>query len=346
MITMKPQRRLRSKGIIMNYILLTIGIIALFVFIMFLLTVILYRSVTYSGKNNVGEVGSDYSEEMFGNDEIGDLVKSFNSMENALKEQMDNIASMTAEKEKARAELGVATRIQEDMIPVNFSVITDRGMCDIYGSMTPAKEVGGDFYDFFVLSDDRLCAVIADVSGKGVPAALFMTKSKTYIKQRALAGGSPGEILADVNNELCADNGEMLFITVWLGIINTKTGDVAYCNAGHEYPVVLHNGKCTVFKEDKNDPPLALSENYSYTEKTMKLEKGDGLFIYTDGIPEAKNDEDKRYGMDRMIEKLEGCEADMSCEDVIHTMGSDMASFVNNKDPFDDVTMLMIRLNM
>ncbi len=161
-------------------------------------------------------------------------------------------------------------------------------MCDIYGSMTPAKEVGGDFYDYFALDEDRLCIVIADVSGKGVPAALFMTISKIMIKQRAKAGGSPSQILFDVNNQLCADNKEMLFVTVWLGIVDIKTGEVVYCNAGHEYPVIIHEGKSSLADD--------------------------------------------------------GQRADTPCEKVIRAVEKNVDSFTNDKEPFDDITMLMLRL--
>ena len=149
-----------------------------------------------------------------------------------------------------------------------------------------------------------------------------------------------------MNDQLCADNREMLFVTVWLGIVNTKNGEVSYCNAGHEYPVFLHDGKSSLIKEGKkNDPPLALAAGFGFTDRNMKLQKGDGLFLYTDGVPEAKNAENERYGMERMLRILEECEKNASCQNVIESMGNDMDSFVDEKDPFDDVTMLMIRLN-
>ncbi|MCR5452892.1 MAG: PP2C family protein-serine/threonine phosphatase [Lachnospiraceae bacterium] len=326
-------------------------IICIFIILMLLLTFALYRRIDgWSNKNKKSDSDAAkndndaYKENEFGKDEIGDLVVSFNSMEGALKTQMQNVARMTAEKEKVQAELDVATRIQRDMLPTNFKSVKVFGNCDIYGNMTPAKEVGGDFYDFFPIDEDRLCIVIADVSGKGVPGALFMTISKVLIKQRAMSPGSPAQILSDVNNQLCQDNKEMLFVTVWLGIINTKTFEVDYCNAGHEYPVILRNGKATLVGEGENDPPLALAEDFPFTDRKTRLKAGDGLYVYTDGVPEAKGINNERYTVDRMLAKLEEADEDYECSTLIQNMVADMDEFVGGKEPFDDVTMLMVRI--
>ncbi len=331
-------------------LILTILAIVVFVVIMLCITFVLYKRIT---KQDEPEDNSDLQlskdlhsirENIAGNDEIHDLISSFTSMESALLTQIENIAIMTAEREKVHAELNVATRIQRDALPDNFHIVTDTGKCDIYGSMKSAKEVGGDFYDFFMIDDNRLCIVIADVSGKGVPGALFMMVSKVLTKQRAKSGGKPSQILFDVNNQLCADNKEMLFVTAWLGIVDLTTGDVDYCNAGHEYPVILSEGKALLIDEDANDPPLALSEDFEFSDKHFKLAPGDGLFIYTDGVAEAKGSGSNRYGIDRMLKTLESSPLDASCRQVIGIMENDMDAFVENKEPFDDVTMLMIRL--
>lgn len=328
----------------------TLAIIAGFVLFMAGITMWLYRRIAIWGSKKAAaaasaeKMQSAYANDLFGRDEMADLLRDFHRMETVLGVQMKNIASMSAEREKARTEMNVATRIQKDMIPCNFSSIKDAGMCDIYGSMTPAKEVGGDFYDFFALDDDRLCLVIADVSGKGVPGALFMTISKVMLRQRALSGGTPAEILADVNDQLCADNREMLFVTVWLGIVNTKTGDVDYGNAGHEYPVILHREGASLLSEDSNDPPLALVKELPYTDKKIRLQPGEGLFVYTDGLPEAKNKIGRRYGLKRMQDKLNSFNADAACQTVIETINENLNAFTDGSEPFDDVTMLMIRL--
>ncbi len=334
---------------ISNISVFTLIVVIVFVAIMFLMTLYLYSRIS-----RMSDSGTEYTEikrglaefrrELQSKDEIGDLIKSFDSMESALLTQMENIAIMTAEREKVQAELDVATHIQRDALPDDFEVVTDTGKCDIFGSMKPAKEVGGDFYDFFMPSDDRLCVVIADVSGKGVPGALFMMIAKVLIKQRAMAGGSPSEILYDVNNQLCADNKEMLFVTVWLGIVDLTSGEVTYCNAGHENPVILSGGKGELVGESVNDPPLALAEDFTFSEKKIQLKPGDGMFVYTDGVAEAKGKNDERYGLDRMIKVLESNIEDAACREVIGVMERDMECFVDNKEPFDDVTMLMIRL--
>ncbi len=334
----------------MNNSIPIITIVALLVFlaVMFLITLYLYRRLSGQGAGGIGDGDAgkslaEFRKELKSRDEIGDLIKSFDSMESALLTQMENIAIMTAEREKARAELDVATHIQMDALPDNFEEVSKRSGCDIYGSMKPAKEVGGDFYDFFMPADDKLCIVIADVSGKGVPGALFMMISKVLLKQRAMAGGSPSEILYDVNNQLCADNKEMLFVTAWVGILDLVTGDVSYCNAGHENAVLLSHGGGTLSGEAVNDPPLALAEGFTFEEKRLHLDHGDGLFVYTDGVAEAKGTDDARYGLERMVRVLEGCGDEASCKEVIGTMERDMDVFVDNKEPFDDVTMLMIR---
>ncbi len=328
-----------------NEVILFLLATAAFLVVMFFITILVYRSVAgWSGQmeERRAEYAKRYRETEFGGDEIGTLVKSFDSMESALTREMARVARMTAEREKVQAELDVATRIQRDMIPDNFSEID---CCDIYGSMTPAKEVGGDFYDFFMLDDTRLCLVMADVSGKGVPGALFMTIAKVLIRQRALSGGKPSEILSDVNTMLCADNREMLFVTVWLGIVDTKSGTLCYCNAGHEYPVILHHGTCSLKKEAANDPPLALADGLPFEDKELQLAEGDGLFVYTDGVPEAKNEANERYGLDQMLRVLEEKEAVCApCQETVLALSADLDAFVRQKEPFDDVTMLMIRM--
>ena len=206
----------------------------------------------------------DYRAEIRSNDEIGDLAQSFNDMAASLKDYIKNLAAVTAEKERIGAELNVATQIQADMLPRIFPPFPDRTEFDLYASMTPAKEVGGDFYDFFLVDDDHLALVIADVSGKGVPAALFMVIAKTLIKNRTQMGGTPNEILADVNNQLCEGNDADLFVTVWLGILEISTGKVTASNAGHEYPAIRKaNGDYELFKT-KQSPAVATMEGIRF----------------------------------------------------------------------------------
>ena len=216
-------------------------------------------------------------------DEIGALAVSFRNMMNELDDYMANLAAVTADKERIATELNVATQIQASMLPCIFPAFPGRREFDVYATMTPAKEVGGDFYDFFLVDDDHLALVIADVSGKGVPAALFMVIAKTLLKNAAQTGLSPKAVLEKVNNQLCENNEAEMFVTVWLGIYEISTGKLTAANAGHEYPAVRHeNGKFELFK-DRHGFVLAGMEGARYREYELELKAGDTLFVYTDG---------------------------------------------------------------
>ena len=287
-------------------------------------------------KQSLEQFPAELHQESFGKDEIGDLVKSFTGMESALTRQMHSIEKMTADRERSRAELGVATRIQADMLPTNFPKRDD---LSLYAAMTPAKEVGGDFYDFFMIDDDHIALVMADVSGKGVPAALFMVITKTLIKNRAPMGGTPAEILEDVNDQLCESNTANLFVTVWLSILELSTGVMNVCNAGHEYPAIRHSGGGFSLVRSENLPPLATMEGMTYENSQITMQHGDELFLYTDGVPEAKNNAGERFGTDKMIAILDR-DKDLSPEIQLKNMQKEIDTFAGTGDPFDDVTML------
>ncbi len=279
------------------------------------------------------------------NDETETLALSFESMIKRLKQYISDNEKMTAEKEHISAELNVARDIQTSMLPNVFPAFPERNEFDIYALMQPAKEVGGDLYDFFMIDNDHLAITVADVSGKGVPASLFMTITKTHIKNRILHGSdSPSEILCDVNNLLCDGNDLNLFVTVWLGIVTISTGHVKAANAGHEYPVVMDSdGKFTLMK-DRHGMPLAAMEDAVYKEYEFDLERNGGLFIYSDGIPEATNSSDEMYGTDRMISALNQ-ESDSDPEVVIKRVESDVRTFYGEAPQFDDITMVSFRWN-
>ena len=284
----------------------------------------------------------DYRAEIRSNDEVGDLAQSFNDMAASLKDYVKNLAAVTAEKERIGAELNVATQIQADMLPRIFPPFPERTEFDIYASMNPAKEVGGDFYDFFLIDDDHLALVIADVSGKGVPAALFMVISKTLIKNRAQMGGTPNEILADVNNQLCEGNDADLFVTVWLGILEISTGHVTASNAGHEYPAIRKaDGDYELFKT-KQSPAVATMEGIRFKQSEFTLEPGDSLYVYTDGVPEATNIHEELYGTDKMLEVLNTTH-DMTSHDVLQTVRESVYDFTGEAQQFDDITMLYLK---
>ena len=212
----------------------------------------------------------------------------------------------------------------------------------MFATMNPAKEVGGDFYDFFLIDDDHLGLVMADVSGKGVPAALFMVIAKTLIKTRTQNGGTPKEILADVNNQLCEGNEADLFVTVWLGIMELSTGKVTASNAGHEYPAIKRaDGKYELYKT-KQSPAVATMEGLRFRETEFSLNHGDCLYIYTDGVPEATNIHDELYGTDRMLEALDSTSG-MNAEEILHAMKKSVDDFTGEAPQFDDVTMLYLK---
>ena len=285
----------------------------------------------------------DYRAKIYDNDEIGDLAKSFNAMAVSLKDYINNLASITAEKERISTELNVATQIQADMLPRIFPAFPERKEFDIYASMNPAKEVGGDFYDFFFIDDKHLALVMADVSGKGVPAALFMVISKTLIKTRALMGGTPSEILYDVNNQLCEGNDAGLFVTVWLGILDIETGKITAANAGHEYPALkrVDNTSFELLK-DKHTPAVATIEEIRFKNYEIELNPGDVLFIYTDGVAEATNSSEELYGTDRMIKDLNKY-TDSKIDELLINMKKEVDKFTGDAPQFDDITMLGLR---
>ena len=284
----------------------------------------------------------DYRAEIRTDDEIGELAASFNDMSSSLKEYVENVRSMTAEKERLGAELSVATRIQADMLPSHFPAFPERTDFDIYASMTPAKEVGGDFYDFFLIDDDHLGLVIADVSGKGVPAAMFMVITRTLIKNHALSGEGPAQILTSVNRQLCENNDEMLFVTAWIGILTLSTGALATADAGHEYPAI-RRGVSGSFELviTEHYPPLGTIPDNEYVQEDLTLSRGDALFLYTDGVTDARNSARSKFGADRMLASINR-HADRSPEELLVAIKSDIDSFIGGNDQFDDITMMSV----
>ncbi len=274
-------------------------------------------------------------------DEIGDLYREIQSMQNRIVDYTDHITQITAEKERIGTELRMATAIQASMLPNIFPAFPEREEFDLYASMNPAKEVGGDFYDFFMIDDDHLCLLIADVSDKGVPAALFMMSSKILINYRAQQGGTPGEILTAVNAQICKSNKSKMFVTVWLAILNVKTGRMICTNAGHEYPAI--RGSDGVFRifHDKHGLVVGGFAKSKYKDYELTLAPGDAVFVYTDGVPEANNAAGEFYGMERMEDALNRASKETPRE-ILVNIKADVDQFVNGAKQFDDLTMLCI----
>ena len=244
------------------------------------------------------------------------------------------------EKERITTELQMAKRIQSSMLPHIFPPFPDRKEFDVYASMDPARDVGGDFYDFFLIDEDHLCLVMADVSGKGIPAALFMMISKVILQSCAMLGRSPGEILTKTNEAICSDNQVDMFVTVWLGILEISTGKITAANAGHEYPVLKQNGQFELLK-DKHGFVIGGMEGMRYKEYELRLLPGDKIFLYTDGVPEATDAESKMFGTDRMLAALnEAPEA--APETILKNVRTAVDGFVKDAEQFDDLTMLCL----
>ncbi|MCR5587840.1 MAG: serine/threonine-protein phosphatase [Lachnospiraceae bacterium] len=238
-------------------------------------------------------------------------------------------------------ELSLATNIQTSMLPHIFPAFPMRSEFDIYASMDPAKEVGGDFYDYFLIDDDHLGMVIADVSGKGVPAALFMMASKIILQSVAIMGYSPAEVLKRTNDSICSNNEAEMFVTVWLGILELPTGKLTMANAGHEYPTIRQPGGEFELFNDKHGFVIGGMEGMSYKEQEIQMQPGSKLFVYTDGVAEATNSENEMYGTERMINAL-NIAPDASPEQILKNVRADVDSFVKEAEQFDDLTMLCI----
>ncbi len=277
-------------------------------------------------------------------DEIGLLADAIDSMEDQVDHYVRDITRITAERERIAAELSLAEDIQTATLPHLFPPFPDRKEFELYAVMDPAREVGGDFYDFFLVDDDHLCLVIADVSGKGVPAALFMTMSKTIIQNCGKLGKRPSEILTIANDILCADNQIEMFVTVWIGILEISTGNMVAANAGHEYPAIKRAGGAFELYTDKHSFVVGGMESVRYREYALQIEPGDTLFVYTDGLPEATDGDNRQFGTDRMLEALNAAPDDAPEPLLKHVRGA-VDAFVGDAEQFDDLTMLCLKYN-
>ena len=271
------------------------------------------------------------------------LADNVKSLADGVASYMTHLKAVTSERERIGAELELATRIQADMLPNIFTPFPERHEFDIFASMTPAKEVGGDFYDFFLIDDDHLGLVIADVSGKGVPAALFMMISKILVNNFVMMGESPAKVLEQTNTQICKNNDADMFVTVWFGVLEISTGKITAANAGHEYPIIKKaNGEFELFK-DKHSFAVGGMDGMKYKEYEFTLEKGGALFLYTDGVAEATNNKDEQFGTDRMLAALNKA-SDVSPKELLNNMKQAVDDFVGDAPQFDDLTMLGIKL--
>ena len=280
-------------------------------------------------------------ETVYNRDEIGLLAESVDQMEEKINHYIDHMTQVAAERERMSAELSLAARIQADMLPNHFPAFPQRSEFDIYAVMDPARNVGGDFYDFFLIDDDHLYLSIADVSGKGIPAALFMMASKIILGNNAMALRSPAKILSATNMMIAKDNKEEMFVTVWLGILEISTGILTAASAGHEYPMLKKaDGNFELFK-DRHGLPVGAMAGVPYKDYELHLTPGSRLFVYTDGVPEAINTREEMFGTERTLRALNG-NVDAEPSELLRNVSNAMKVFTEDTEQFDDTTMLVL----
>ena len=272
-------------------------------------------------------------------DELEALAHSIEEMDRSLKHYVRENTAITAERERLNTELELAGSIQMDMLPCDFPPFPERSEFDLYASMNPAKEVGGDFYDFFLVDEDHLALVIADVSGKGIPGALFMMMVKIMVQNCVLAGLSPKQVMEQVNEQIAENNSESMFVTVWLGILDIPSGKLTAVNAGHEYPIFKKPGGCYELIKDKHGLAVGTMEGIRYREYEMQFEPGSSLFVYSDGLPEANNRAEELFGIARTLAALNE-NPDLPPEETLCAVERAVDTFVGDAPQFDDLTML------
>ena len=342
------------EGLVVSILLIVGGVLKSLVIVLLVWLVIYYivfrltvirpiialKKATVDLVNNLGS-DKPFSVKVRTRDEIEILANSFGEMDSKLREYIKENTEITKEKQRISTELNLATQIQESMLPDIFPAFPDRHDFDIYASMTPAKEVGGDFYDFFLIDDSHLGVVMADVSGKGVPAALFMMMSMIMIRNYAMTGMSPKEVLETVNTQICHNNRMKMFVTVWFGVLDLETGKVSAVNAGHEYPAVkTPEGKWELLK-DKHGFVIGGISKIRYSQYELDMAPGSMLFVYTDGVAEAANGAEELYGTERMLEALNSAQ-DHSPQGILSSVRDSVNLFVGDAPQFDDLTMLCL----
>ena len=275
-------------------------------------------------------------------DEIEVLAESFAKQSARTRIYIDQIKRVTAEKERIGAELDMASQIQGSQLPNLFPPFPDRKEFSLYASMTPAKEVGGDFYDFFMIDEDHIAFVMADVSGKGVPAALMMMVARVLIKYTLQNGKSPAETLASVNNQICENNDADFFVTVWLSVLEISTGKGVAANAGHEHPVIRKADGAYELLIYRHSMPVGTLKGIPFRQHEFQMQPGDSFFVYTDGVAEATNENNELFGTERMLGALNK-DPDATPEQILANVSMDINAFVDGAEQFDDITMMCFR---
>ena len=324
--------------------LLTVLFILIYIFVVhhqLIWPIVLVTKETASFARHKGEL-SGLLTKVKGKSEIAILARAVEQMSVDMHRYIADLTHTTAEKERLSAELDVATQIQANMLPRIFPPYADHPEIELFASMDPAKEVGGDFYDFFIIDDDHFAVVVGDVSGKGVPAALFMVVAKTLLKNAGMQEKSPARIFEQVNDQLCEGNDAGLFVTCWMGILTLSTGELHFANAGHTAPVIFHEGKVE-YLTVKPNLMLAGMPGMKYKDHSITLLPGDRIFVYTDGVTEATNARNELYGENRLILCMANRRS-LSSKELLEAVRDDVNRFVGDAPQFDDITMLELSL--
>lgn len=322
-------------------VILIIGMVIFYFLIRFRIIrpIVVLKKATADLVENL-DSGKAFEVNVQSGDEIEALARSFEEMDIKLKQYLEENTAIISERERLSTELDLARRIQADMLPSDFPAFPERKDFDIYASMTPAKEVGGDLYDFYLLDENHLALVIADVSGKGVPAALVMMMTMIMLRNFTMTGLSPKDVLANVNDRIC-QNKEEMFVTAWMGILDLQSGVITAANAGHEYPMLKHPDGSFELVKDPHGLVLGGMEGIRYKEYEMKLEPGSMLFVYTDGVPEATDKAEELFGTERTLDALNQADARTPME-ILEAVDQAVSRFVGEAPQFDDLTMLCI----
>ncbi len=277
-------------------------------------------------------------------DELEMLAATFNKMTENLKNYIKNLEDTTAVKERIESELKIAHDIQMGMLPNIFPPFPDVPEFDIYATLEPAKEVGGDLFDFFFLDDDHLCFTVGDVSGKGMPASLFMVVTKIMVKTKATKGLSPEKVLDRVNQDISMDNPSLLFVTLFLGILNIRTGELQFANGGHNPPLIIRSGGDIGMTESTGGIALGVMEDFLYESKAVALQRGDLIVLYSDGVTEAMNRDQDLYGDKRLLELMHTLK-DRPVHEIIRGIVESVDAFCQDEPRSDDITLMAIRFN-
>ncbi|MCX6250862.1 MAG: SpoIIE family protein phosphatase [Bacteroidetes bacterium] len=272
-------------------------------------------------------------------DEIAQLTNAFSGMKQDLVHYINNLRETTIEKEKIESELSIAHIIQMGLLPRNFP---DREDCELYAILDPARAVGGDLYDFYFLDADHLFIAIGDVSGKGVPASLFMATTRTFFRSKVSIGTPIQQTVAEINMEICKENPNQMFVTLIAGIIDLRSGSMTYCNAGHNPPILIHSSGDTGSLNDIHGIPLGIFDSAEYSSGTIRFETGDLFFLYTDGVTEAVRKDDAFYGEERMIEVIRNNHS-LAPADLIKHIEQDVREWMKDVEQADDIAILVVK---